>query len=128
MTTIVLDPSHEKMRGGKLPARAAMSVRRELGLCVTPGRLLHDRGMQTIVGLPLVRELPNVDRVGQDLVEVAAAERLAAAAPTRSIDALWDMQAGGIEPTLEGAHGAELEIAGKQATDQDRMVLDDVQR
>jgi hypothetical protein len=37
------------------------------------------------------------------------------------------MQAGGIEPTLEGADGAELEITGKQAPDQDCMVLDDVQ-
>src|SRR5215207_1052973 len=127
MTTIVLDPSHEKMRGGKLPARAAMSVRRELGLCVTPGCLLHDRGMLAIIGLPPVRELPDVDRVGQDLVEVAPAERLAAAAPTRSIDALWHNQASGIEPTLEDADGAELEIAGKQAPDLDRMVLDDVQ-
>src|SRR5215207_1527602 len=98
MATIVLDPSGEKMRRGKLPARAAMSVRRELSLCVIPGHLLHDRGMQAIVGLPPVRELPDVDRVGQDLVEVAPAERLAAAAPTRSIDAL--RQAGGIEPTL----------------------------
>ena len=59
MTTIILEPSHEKMRGGKLPARAAMSVRCELGLCVTPGRLLHDRGMLAIVGLPPVRELPD---------------------------------------------------------------------
>src|SRR5215204_2610889 len=123
MTTIVLDPSHEKMRRGKLPARAAMSVRRELGLCVIPGRLLHDRGMLAIVGLPLVRELPDVDWVGQYLVEVAPAERLAAAAPTCSINALRHMEAGGIEPTLEGADGAELEIAGKQAPDQD----DDVQ-
>src|SRR5215204_163764 len=128
MTTIILDPSREEMCGGKLPARAAVSVRRELGLYAVPGRLLHDRGMLAIVGLPLVREPPDVDRVGQDLVEVAPAERLAAAAPTRSIDALWDMQAGGIEPTLEGADGAELEIAGKQAPDQARMVLDDVQR
>src|SRR5215207_7455316 len=127
MTTIVLDPSHEKMRRGKLPARAAMSVRRELGLCVIPGRLLRDRGMLAIVGLPPVREPPDVDRVGQDLVEVAPAERLAAAAPTRSIDALWHNQASGIEPTLEGADGAELERAGKQAPDQDCMVLDDVQ-
>src|SRR5215208_750266 len=98
---------------GKLPARAAMSVRRELRLCVIPGRLLHDRGMQAIIGLPPVRELPDVDWVGQYLVEVAPAERLAAAAPTRSIDALRHMQGGGIEPTLEGAHGAELEIAGE---------------
>src|SRR5215208_7518861 len=106
MTTIILDPPHEKMRGGKLPARAAMSMRRELGLCAFPGRLLKDRGMLGIIGLLLVRQPPDVDRVGQDLVEVAPAERLAAAAPTRSIDALWDMQAGSIEPTLEGAHGA----------------------
>src|SRR5215207_6065859 len=91
MTTIVLDPSHEKMRRGKLPARAAMSVRREPRLCVTPGCLLHDRGMLAIVGPPPVRELPDVDRVGQDLVEVAPAERLAAAASTRSIDALGHM-------------------------------------
>src|SRR5215204_6663936 len=116
MTTIILDPSHEKMRGGKLAARAAMSMRRELRLCAVPGRLLHDRGMLAIIGLPLVREPPDVDWVGQDLVEVTPAERLAAAAPTRSIDALWDMQAGGIEPTLEGAHGAELEIAGEHRT------------
>src|SRR5215217_5311899 len=127
MTTIILDPSHEKMRGGKLPARAAMSVRREPRLCVIPGRLLHDRGMLAIVGLPPVRQLPDVDRVGQDLVEVAPAERLAAAAPTRSIDALRHNQASGIEPTLEGAHGAELDIAGKQAPDQARMVLKNVQ-
>src|SRR5829696_8203268 len=127
MATIVLDPSHKKMRRGKLPAGAAMIVRRELGLCVIPGRLLHDRGMLAIVGLPLVRELPDVDWVGQYLVEVAPAERLAAAASTRSIDALRHMQGGGIEPTLEGAHGAELEIAGKQAPDQDCMVLDNVQ-
>src|SRR5215204_3103368 len=102
MTTIILDPSHEKMRRGKLPARAAMSVRRELRLCVIPGRLLHDRGMLAIIGFPLMREPPGVDRVGQDLVEVAPAERFAAAAPTRSIDALWHIQASGIEPTLEG--------------------------
>src|SRR5829696_3289140 len=51
MTTIILDPSHEKMRGGKLPARAAMSMRREPRLCAVPGRLLHDRGMLAIVGL-----------------------------------------------------------------------------
>src|SRR5215204_746323 len=99
MTTIVLDPSHEKMRGGKLPARAAMSVRRELGLCVTPGRLLHDRGMLAIVGLPPVREPPDVDRVGQDLVEVAPAERLAAAASTRSIDG-----SGTIRPAASSRH------------------------
>src|SRR5829696_248745 len=123
MTTIILDPSHEKMRGGKLPARAAMSVRRELSLCAVPGRLLHDRGMLAIIGLPPVRQPPDVDRVDQDLVEVAPAERLAAAASTRSIDALRHNQASGIEPTLEGADGAELEIAGKQAPDQD----DDVQ-
>src|SRR5215204_6051298 len=91
MTTIILDPPHEKMRGGKLPTRAPMSVRCELGLCAVPGRLLKDRGMLGIIGLPLVRQPPDVDRVGQDLVEVAPAERLAAAAPTRSIDALWDM-------------------------------------
>src|SRR5215203_3066057 len=127
MTTIILDPSHEKMRGGKLAARAAMSVRRELSLCAVPGRLLHDRGMLAIVGLPLMRQPPDVDWVGQDLVEVTPAERLAAAASTRSIDALRHNQASGIEPTLEGADGAELEIAGKQAPDQDRMVLDDVQ-
>ena len=54
MTTIILDPSHEKMRGGKLPARAAMSVRRELGLCAVSGHLLHDRGMLANVGLPPV--------------------------------------------------------------------------
>src|SRR5215218_8530954 len=127
MTTIVLDPSHEKMRGGKLPARALMSMRRELGLCSVPGPLLHDRGMLANVGLPPVRQSPDVDRVGQDLVEVAPAERLAAAAPTRSIDALRHNQASGIEPTLEGADRAELEITGKQAPDQDCMVLDDVQ-
>src|SRR5215203_601403 len=127
MATIVLDPSGEKMRGGKQAARAAMSVRRELSLCAVPGHLLHDRRMQAIIGLPPVRELPDVDRVGQDLVEVAPAERLAAAASTRSIDALRHNQASGIEPTLEGADGAELDITGKQAPDQDRMVLDDVQ-
>src|SRR5215207_7397440 len=101
MTTIILDPSHEKMLGGKLAARAAMSVRSELGLCAVPGRLLHNRGMLAIIGFPLMREPPDVDRVGQDLVEVAPAERLAAAAPTRSIDALRHRQAGGIEPTLD---------------------------
>src|SRR3954454_16256955 len=103
MTTIVLDPPGEKMLRGKLPARSAMSVRRELGLCAVPGRLLKDRGMLGIIGLLLVRQPPDVDRVGQDLVEVAPAERLAAAAPTCSIDALRHMQGGGIEPTLEGA-------------------------
>ena len=66
-----------------------------------------------------MRQPPGVDPVGQDLVEVAPAERPAAAASTRSIDALRHMQAGGIEPTLEGADGAELEITGKQAPDQD---------
>src|SRR5215208_2787792 len=58
---------------------------------------------------------------------MAPAERLAAAASTRSIDALRHNQASGIEPTLEGADRAELEITGKQAPDQARMVLDNVQ-
>ena len=64
MTTIILDPSHEKMRGGKLPARAAMSVRREPRLCAVPGRLLHDRGMLAIV--PLCESRPvyiGLDRI-----------------------------------------------------------------
>ena len=34
----------------------------------------------------------------------------------------------GLELMLEGANGAEVETAGEEAPDQDRMVLDDVQR
>ncbi len=72
VTTIVLDPACQEMLRGELPRCAAMSVRRELGLHAVPSGLVYDRGLLAIVGLPLVGEPPDVDRVGEDVVADAA--------------------------------------------------------
>ena len=47
---------------------------------------IDDRTVKALVSLALVSQPPEIDRVRQDLVDVAAAERTSALWPARAID------------------------------------------
>src|SRR5829696_1297216 len=98
----VFDAANQKKLGGKLVVALAVSMRGERRLHVVPGGR-----MLALVGLALMGEPPGIDRVREDLVEVATAERLPAPRPTCPVGALGNHNAFSIKARLEGADAAE---------------------
>src|SRR3954451_16870564 len=78
-----------------------------------PKDWIDDSVVLAVMDMALVREPPGIDRVPKDLVEMPAAERLAAAGPACPIDATRHMDASGIELGLKGADAAKIEVAAE---------------
>src|SRR5215207_8593823 len=84
VTAIVADAADEEMFGGKPGSAMTLQVRGKPGLITVPSGLVDDSRMLPVMDVPLVREPADIDRVGQDLVEMPPAERLATTPPPGS--------------------------------------------
>jgi hypothetical protein len=84
--------------------------------------------MLAFVRLALVGDPADVDRVGQDLVDVAPAERTAAGRAAGAIDADRKPKALDVQLLFETHYAPSLEISPKEGAHDLRMVLDDMQR
>lgn len=83
--------------------------------------------MLALVSLSSVVDLTNVDRVGEDLVELAASERHTAELPTGDSGADWDADALFDQFLCKQADIADGAIAPEYIADQVGMLLDDRQ-
>jgi hypothetical protein len=89
-----------------------------------PGLKVHDRRMKAIVDQSFVAQPSDIDRVGQDPVEMASRDRDAAgpsAGPAHS-----DRRANvlGVQSGLEADHAADFEVTEKETADELRLVFD----
>src|SRR4051794_14222739 len=97
----------------------ALLVRCELRLDGIPARALDDGRMLSRVGLPLVRDLADVERVRQDPVEVAAGK--GAPAGTAPLRASLADKAESIGFGLQPPHAAELEVKAEESPHRFRL-------
>src|SRR6201986_1544162 len=101
-----------------------MRLRCKLLLNHLPRLDVDDGCVQTNVLLFLMPKPSNVDRVGEDRVEVTTREPPAAARPSGAGDASRRGDPLGVEGGFEPDHAAKFEVAAKQHPDKCSFRLD----
>jgi hypothetical protein len=74
---IVVELACEKRFSIPTGVRPRLRLLRKLALDTIPGLLIDDRDMQAVVDQPLVAKLPDIDRVGEDPIDVAPRDQAA---------------------------------------------------
>src|ERR1700747_324730 len=87
---------------------------------------INDRIVKTIMAL--VGQPPNVDRVRQDLVEMAPADQPTAYDLARPVNPEWQPGVVLVEKCLEPHDAADLEIAPIEIAHEHGMLLDNMER
>src|SRR5579871_6426985 len=87
---------------------------------------VEDRRMLAVVDLALVRDAADIDRVRQDLVEVAAAERTPAGQAACAIGAGRKPDPLVLQALPQQDHALSLEIAKKEIAHDPGVVVDNV--
>jgi hypothetical protein len=90
-----------------------MTVAKTL-LDLIPQLLRHDRLVLAVVDSALMADPPDIDRVRQDLVDMASAERTAARRPACAIDADRKPKALSVQLLFETNYASSLEISPEE--------------
>src|ERR1700734_2723488 len=93
-----------------------------------PCLLIDDRIVKTSVGLALVCQPPKVDRVRQDLVEMAPTDQPAAYGLACPVGPQWRAGVLAGENSLEPHDAADLEITPIEVSDKGGMLIDHMER
>ena len=85
---------------------------------------INDGIVKTIVNLALVGQPPKVDRVRQDLIEMAPTDEPAAYGLALPVGPAWQPGVLLVEKSLKPHNAADLEITPKEISDEDGMLLE----
>jgi hypothetical protein len=93
-----------------------------------PHVLTHGRRMLAFVHLAFMADLADIDRIRQNPVDMAPAERTTARRAARAVDPDRKPKALSIKTLLKTHHAPSLEITLEERAHDPRMVLDNMQR
>jgi hypothetical protein len=101
-------------------------LRYKLALDAIPGLLVDYRGVQTVVYLALMAKSSDVDRVGEDPVDVATRHKAAARRSTCPTDPNRRANVFGIKSGLKPHHATYLKVAPEKVANELGVFLHDV--
>src|SRR5450432_2626890 len=123
IAAIVIELACEEGIGVLTGVVTRLQIVSQLAFDPIPGRLIDDRGVKPLMNLPLVAKPTDIDRVRQDLVEMAPADETPAGPLAGPVDANGQADIFGVENGLEPHDAADREVTLEEIANKGGMFL-----